>query len=82
MMHVQFDEALARCLDRVVDGDSPTNRAARFPAFLDLLPLIDLAGGLTNRPPPVPSDAWLAESRIRVMDRVRLGQGSERRTVE
>ncbi len=45
-MEVLFEEALALCLDRVADGDSPASCAESFPEFTALLPLLQIAAEL------------------------------------
>lgn len=45
-MEELFEEALALCLDRVADGDSPSSCADSFPEFTTLLPLLQLAAEL------------------------------------
>ncbi len=55
-MEEVFDEVLAVCLDRIVDGDSAEACAAEFPDFPDLLPLLQLANDLRSVPG---SEGWL-----------------------
>ena len=57
-MEEVFEEVLALCLDRVVDGDSPAACAADFPDYPDLLPLLEFAGGLSALPRSEPSPPW------------------------
>ena len=58
-MEEVFDEVLAVCLDRIVDGDSAEACAAEFPEFPDLLPLLQLANDLRSVPGSEGRLGWL-----------------------
>jgi len=64
-MEELFEEALALCLDRVADGDSPASCADDFPELQGLLPLLQLAAGLIALGRSRPEPLWLRTSGVR-----------------
>ncbi|MBA2450447.1 MAG: hypothetical protein H0V51_20725 [Chloroflexi bacterium] len=62
-MEELFEEALALCLDRVADGDSPASCADDFPEFHGLLPLLQLAAELIALGRCRVEPGWLITSR-------------------
>jgi len=64
-MEELFEEALALCLDRVADGDSPANCADDFPELHGLLPLLQLAAALLTLGRTRTEPLWLRTSGVR-----------------
>lgn len=80
-MEELFEEALALCLDRVADGDSPGSCADDFPELHGLLPLLQVAAALIALRRVQTERRWLSTSGVRPFNPSRdLGGRPEERS--